>query len=87
VEGKEGKKKFIFISRIDTLSDWLFRRGAPPTKILMGDIREAPRLNDQSSRVSILGVGINKDRSNRSDPIPGSDPDRSAKLWIIAEPE
>jgi hypothetical protein len=53
----------------------------------MGDLRGASRLNDQSFRVSILGIGTSKDRClDRSDPIPGSDPDRSAKLWIIAEP-
>jgi hypothetical protein len=39
---------------------------------LMGDLREAPRLNNQSNRVSILRMGTSKDRS--------------AKLWIIAEP-
>jgi hypothetical protein len=43
----------------------------------MGDFREAPRLNDQSDRVSILGVRTSKDRCL----------DRSAKLWIIAEPD
>jgi len=32
----------------------------------MGDLREAPRLNDQSSRVSILGVGTSKDRYAKS---------------------
>jgi hypothetical protein len=44
----------------------------PPQKILMGDPKEAPRLNNQSDRVSILRTGTSKDRS--------------AKLWIIAEP-
>jgi len=39
----------------------------------MGDLRGAPRLNNQSDRVPILGVRINKDRS--------------AKLWIIAKPD
>jgi hypothetical protein len=52
----------------------------------MGDPRGAPRLNNQSDRVSILGVGTSKDRSGSIRSDPGGDPDRSAKLWIIAEP-
>jgi hypothetical protein len=43
---------------MDTLEDWSFRRGASlgsPIKIFFGG---APRLNNQSDRVSILGVGI-----------------------------
>jgi hypothetical protein len=44
---------------MDTLSDWLFRRGAPkvPHQNFFGG---APRLNNQSDRVSILGVGISR---------------------------
>jgi hypothetical protein len=45
--------------RMGTLSDWSLRRGAPlrsPIKIFFGG---ASRLNNQSDRVSILGVGIN----------------------------
>ena len=74
------------ISKMDTLSNWLFRRGASLRSFIKIFFRGAPRLNDQSDRVFILGVGINKDRfgSLRSDP--GTNPDRSAKLWIIAEP-
>jgi hypothetical protein len=44
--------------RMGTLSDWSFRRGAPlrsPIKKIFGG---APRLNNQSDRVSILGMGI-----------------------------
>jgi hypothetical protein len=44
--------------RMGTLSDWSFRRGAPlrsPIKIFFGG---APRLSNQSERVSILGVRI-----------------------------
>jgi hypothetical protein len=52
----------------------------------MGDLREAPRLNDQSSRVSILGAGTSKDRSYRSDPIQVPNPYRYAKSRIFAEP-
>jgi hypothetical protein len=55
--------------------------------MLMGDIRGAPHLNNQSNRVSILRVRTSKDRClDRSIMIPGTNPDRSAKLWIIAEP-
>jgi hypothetical protein len=53
----------------------------------MGDLREAPRLNDQSSRVSILGVGTSKDRClDRSNPIQAPNPYRYAKSRIFAEP-
>jgi hypothetical protein len=54
----------------------------------MGDLREAPRLNDQSSRVSILGVGTSKDRClDRSNPILVPNPYRYAKSRIFAEPD
>jgi hypothetical protein len=57
---------------MDTLSDWSLRRGAPQKKIGWGTLG-APRLNNQSDRVSILRMGTSKDRS--------------AKLWIIAKPD
>jgi hypothetical protein len=75
--GKNGLQlTTIFIPKMDTLSDKLLRRGAPPKKNLVGDLGGAPRLSNLSDRVSILGVGISKDRCL----------DRSAKLWIFAEP-
>jgi hypothetical protein len=49
----------IPIPRVGTLSDWPFRRGAPlrsPIKFFFG---VAPRLNNQSDRVSILGARLN----------------------------
>jgi hypothetical protein len=48
----------IPIPRMGTLSDWPFRRGAPlrsPIKIFFGG---APRLSNQSDRVSILGARL-----------------------------
>jgi hypothetical protein len=44
--------------RMDTLSDWLFRRGVPLRSPIKNFLGGAPRLSDQSDRVSILGVGI-----------------------------
>jgi hypothetical protein len=52
------KSLLVPTPRMDTLEDWSFRRGASlrsPIKIFFGG---APRLNDQSDRVSILAVGI-----------------------------
>src|SRR6266498_6016052 len=59
---------------MDTLSDWSFRRGAPPRSSTEFFFGGAPRLNDQSDRVSILGVGTSKDRCLDRSRI---DPDRS----------
>jgi hypothetical protein len=44
--------------RMDTLEDWSFRRGALLRSPIKFFFRGAPRLNDQSDRVSILGVRI-----------------------------
>jgi hypothetical protein len=42
--------------RINTLSDWSLRRGAPQIFIFWWGTLGAPRLSDQSDRVFILGV-------------------------------
>jgi hypothetical protein len=55
--------------RMGTLSDWSFRRGGPlrsPIKIFFGG---APRLSNQSNRVSILGVRISSQLQTFFSPI------------------
>jgi hypothetical protein len=48
----------VLTPRMDTLSDWSFRRGAPLRSSIKFFFRGAPRLSDQFDRVSILGMGI-----------------------------
>jgi hypothetical protein len=41
-EGGKEEKKLILTFRMDTLSNWLFRLGAPLKKNLIGDLGECP---------------------------------------------